>query len=608
MTTAPFVNMIKPLSNLALTENWALAYAGTTDARLDFFYSILPDTQKEKVFSMAQNSWQVDKLDTLKIIFHLGAVRFGKADSKHFQNALYWLYQNHPKTLLANLSLVSETGYWKHLLLLLQDIHEEPQVERMLPATPKIGRKGKGKGRRAGSTLLSQPNWPQLGGMFGLMPVVAPVIPVAPKKKGDKKSMQEENRIRAEEARKKRQVREELRAQKLEKLLTQENYVAIRNQIVSLFVDALKSDMQKMKNKEKISLVGKWAPSPNKSADEKTDIALSIAQAFFGDDSDGKELEVLMRYQKEVLAPLRKYSLVTEVFMSENKWHEIPYNRVASVCLRRSQKLFEKHDKERFEKYLEQVKAGVKTVAAGAITPDVLVKEVLVNRQNELSGVQWQRMVTDLKKTGTLDKCISICDVSGSMSGDPMAAAIALSLLLAEVAIPPWNVVCTFSQNPHFHIIDPSKNLFTKVTELQRLDWQMNTNFQKVFDIILQTAQEAKLSDADMVKHIFVFSDMQFDQCDDGTYHTDHQKIEIKFRNAGYTMPNIIYWNLRDTSTFPTQNNVQGVAMVSGFSQHQMSVFMQGNLDELLKRSTPMDIMRLTLDSMPIADNLKVTE
>lgn len=34
--------------------------------------------------------------------------------------------------------------------------------------------------------------------------------------------------------------------------------------------------------------------------------------------------------------------------------------------------------------------------------------------------LQWKSYVTNLKKSGTLSSALSVCDVSGSMSGEPI--------------------------------------------------------------------------------------------------------------------------------------------------------------------------------------------
>lgn len=51
--------------------------------------------------------------------------------------------------------------------------------------------------------------------------------------------------------------------------------------------------------------------------------------------------------------------------MCANKWQDVKYERVPSVCMKNNKGSFEGHDKERFTQYLEDVKAGKKTIASG---------------------------------------------------------------------------------------------------------------------------------------------------------------------------------------------------------------------------------------------------
>jgi hypothetical protein len=85
----------------------------------------------------------------------------------------------------------------------------------------------------------------------------------------------------------------------------------------------------------------------------------------------------------------------------------------------------------------------------------------------------------------------------------------------------------------------------------------MNTNFQAVFDHILSTAVDGRLPPEKMIRTVFVFSDMEFDQAPattyywqrqpDRTWETDYQVICHKFRDAGYgdAVLQIVFWNLR---------------------------------------------------------------
>ncbi len=69
--------------------------------------------------------------------------------------------------------------------------------------------------------------------------------------------------------------------------------------------------------------------------------------------------------------------VMMQVYMSANAWNEVKYPRVASVCMKNNKGHFEKHDEERFTKYLQDVKAGKKKIASGALKPHELVSEAM---------------------------------------------------------------------------------------------------------------------------------------------------------------------------------------------------------------------------------------
>jgi hypothetical protein len=97
-----------------------------------------------------------------------------------------------------------------------------------------------------------------------------------------------------------------------------------------------------------------------------------------------------------------------------------------------------------------------------------------------------------------------------------------------------------------------------------------------------------------MVKRLFVFSDMQFDvaaaaaadaRAADGAgtwrrggaglgWETNHDAIARVYAEAGYDVPEIVYWNLAgELQTVPVEAERKGVALVSGFSPAMMKVF-----------------------------------
>jgi len=168
--------------------------------------------------------------------------------------------------------------------------------------------------------------------------------------------------------------------------------------------------------------------------------------------------------------------------------------------------------------------------------------------------------------------------VSGSMSGLPMDVCVALGLLVSELTDDPWRGrVITFSEHPEIHRIT-GDTLSEKVNFIRTMDWGMNTDFQAVFDKILEVAVGAALPAERMVRRVFVFSDMEFDQASAHPWETDYEAIVRKFSEAGYgaAVPEIVFWNLRDSRAVPVMSGQKGVALVSGFSKNLLKLFLDG--------------------------------
>ncbi|KAI9194670.1 hypothetical protein LWI28_008073 [Acer negundo] len=326
---------------------------------------------------------------------------------------------------------------------------------------------------------------------------------------------------------------------------------------------------------------------------------MGIARRIFPRESD-KEYEKLEeahyvyrvrdRLRKQVLVPLHKALQLPEVFMSANEWNSLPYGRVPSVAMKNFKNLFEKHDKERFEAYLEKVKSGEAKIAAGALLPHEIVKSANEDSLGEVAELQWKRMVEDVSKKGKLRDCMAVCDVSGSMHGIPMEVCVALGILVSELSEEPWKgKLITFSENPQLHLVE-GDSLKAKSESVEDMDFGMNTDFQKVFDIILEIVTENNLSEDQLIKRLFVFSDMEFDCADvksqrmfvesDGEqskkgWETDYEVIQRKFKEHGYSkVPEIVFWNLRDSNSTPVVAKQSGVAMVSGFSKNLLTLFL----------------------------------
>jgi hypothetical protein len=381
-----------------------------------------------------------------------------------------------------------------------------------------------------------------------------------------------------------------------------------------------------------VSLVGKWAPTPGDSHDRVTNISTAIAVLLHHDGAmpslsrpvntsaavSAEEAHVLRSfYQRWVLTPLRASAHVPEPLMAARRWNEVSYNRVASKCMHINSKHFLKHDAERFEAYLDSVADGKAKISGATLLPHELLSKAVASlnseyikggssvmptlrtriakREAQVTNAQWDAMIARLRYASTLDNCLAICDVSGSMGNIytgadshntrplPILPAIALSMTLAQLAKPPFsNIFITFSAKPEIVTLQEGAGLGANAMSMVQSRWGMNTDLHAVFVcLLLPLAIRHRVPREEMVKRLFVFSDMQFDAADGagrddaGGWATNHDAIERVYAEAGYDVPEIVYWNLAgELQTVPTEAGRKGVALMSGFSPAMMKVFM----------------------------------
>ncbi|KAK1553156.1 hypothetical protein Q3G72_029770 [Acer saccharum] len=586
---------------MTYTENRSPTFMSTGNPCLDFFFHVVPDTPPQSLKNRLQSAWAHDPLTTLKLVCNLRGVRgTGKSDKEGFYTAALWIHENHPKTLASNVDSFAEFGYFKDLLEILYRLLEGSNVRKI--------EKAELAKRRRQRPWCGHDTWSPYRPR-GRQRITKEIrIAVAEKRK----SVPRETRIAAaekqnqeiqEKASKLRKEKRMAMARKvLERYSTDPNFKLLYERVSDYFADCLKNDMNLYESgkSSRISFAAKWCPSLDSSYDRATLICESIAKKVFPREMypEYEEIEedhyayrVRSRLRKQVMVPLRKVLELPELYMAANKWNFLPYNRVPSVAMKIYKDKFLKHDEERFNKFLGQVKEGKAKIAAGALLPHEIIKSFLnysypymcnqVVEIDEVAELQWNRMVDDLRKEGSLRNCMAICDVSGSMYGTPLDVSVALGMLVSELSEDPWKgKLITFSERPQLQNVQ-GDNLISKTKFVQSMNWDMNTDFQKVFDKILEVAVEGNLKPEQMIKRLFVFSDMEFDQASLNPWETDYQAIVRKYTEKGYgsVVPQIVFWNLGESIATPVMGKQQGVALVSGFSKNLIKLFLNNDGD-----------------------------
>jgi hypothetical protein len=188
------------------------------------------------------------------------------------------------------------------------------------------------------------------------------------------------------------------------------------------------------------------------------------------------------------------------------------------------------------------------------------------------------------------------------MSGDPLNAAIALGIRVAEKSMLGKRVL-TFSASPSWVNLSGQDNFVEMVQTVSRADWGMNTNFSAALKMILDAIISQKLKPEDVEDMVLaIFSDMQMDQADTSSKSL-LESIEKQYADAGqrlwnkpFKAPHILFWNLRSTQGFPTLSCQKNCSMMSGFSPALLNLFCEEGL-ESLQSCTPYSLLVKSLDN-----------
>jgi len=569
-----------------LTENGALALPSTGDAVVDYFVrGTIRGVPPETVSSLVRAAWNADKELLLRAIRNARDCRSGKGERRASFLALVVLRAFCAMTYRANMErLFASDGRYKDLL----------EVAALVEGDTAEPRGAGKKDRRAQDRSI-------------------PRLRAEPEP--------ERKRRRVSEGKAKGEAEGEAEGEPLPSALARMGLPPAVGPFweLQLLARELAADVMRLERGERgVTLAAKWAPSPGDSLDRRHRFAGRVAKILFGPGSvgmpegwaatrdalvartpGGRPVEV---YRKRVLAPLREHLRVVERAMSSGEWGAIDYASVPAKAMRQYRQAFQRRDEGRFREFLDDVRAGRATVKTAGLAPDELVSPYLggsKGAEDEVLEAQWRELVATARAKGGLAGTVPVVDVSGSMSGKPMEAAIALGLiacLLPGEADPFHRKVVTFHEEPRFFDVR-GESLRDMVAEVARAPWGGSTDLVKVYRVVLDCALRAGLPQDRLPSTVLVLTDMQFDEAQRCGHQpaTVHETIGAMYREAGYVPPRMVYWNLRASeAALPVAGDVPGAAYLSGYSHHLLGALMEEG------EMTPVAVMRRVLDKYTV--------
>ncbi len=375
---------------------------------------------------------------------------------------------------------------------------------------------------------------------------------------------------------------------------------SVEGDVVSLFKDTLEDDWKSPTP----SLLAKWLKSVNTSSAESRKLGAATAKA----------LGLTQREYRKMLSTLRGKIKVFERRISAGEFDTFTLEDLSALpsgAMMKYRNMFYKRLPDLFENYLAELekpqddvtKEKKVKVNADTLYPHEIVGKITGGRgygyshgapkseQLRLLNQQWKALPNYIKPG---EKSIVMADTSGSMFGTPYNVSIALAVYMAERNEGPYkDLFMTFAERPQFVRIK-GDDLYQKLQSFKNIN-AGNTDVEAAFNMVLNLAIQNGLSQDEMLDKIYIVSDMEFDQAKGGRYSwrntqetysdTLMEKIRRRYQDAGYEMPQLVYWNVDARNTQFPEVGKHGIAYVSGYSPSVFETLMSGKI------TTPLEMV-----------------
>ena len=319
-----------------------------------------------------------------------------------------------------------------------------------------------------------------------------------------------------------------------------------------------------------VSLLGKWIKNGNSKNAKARELGILTA----------KNLGYSVYDFKRMVTKLRQRIGVVESLMSTGRWDEIKYSAVPSRAMKLYKSAFMRRDGERFGEFINKVATGEEKINSATLYPYDIIEELMTKFANyswsgtnmkvdesspeyKVLQAQWDALPNYV---GEGTNVLVMADTSGSMYGRPMFSAIGLAIYFAQRNTGAYhNLWMNFSSECHFFKLK-GETLAQQLASINMDDWGMSTNLKRAFESVLNLAVKEHVPAEEMPKSIVVISDMEIDAADSRDWSFYDLMVE-KFHNAGYEIPNIVFWNVNSRhDIFHADSTRKGVQLCSGQS------------------------------------------
>ena len=322
---------------------------------------------------------------------------------------------------------------------------------------------------------------------------------------------------------------------------------------------------------------------------------------------------------RQLVSKINKTINTPQIAQCNGTWSSINFDKdVTSITLRKQGKAFQGIDNQSFSRtimldsadrrqcsenykaYVQQCKVGQRIAKGNRVSITDFVKDAINATdpvQQDCINAQWNN---NTNQNSTLKNCIAMIDTSQQYTNtninlDPLYSAIGLGIRIAEKSKLGKRIL-TFDTTPSWITLNDCPDFVSTVKKIYSASWGPTANFAAALDMILTTAIENQVSPEEMKDMtLVILSDMQIEQEIKQEIKQENKRnimfnmMKTKYAEAGlksvymepYTLPYIVFWNLRPTSGFPSLAKTENTSMMSGNNPALLNAFCSKGLSVL---------------------------
>lgn len=362
----------------------------------------------------------------------------------------------------------------------------------------------------------------------------------------------------------------------------------IKADVVKLIKEQLSKDIDAASKDAPVSLCAKWMPSLQASNPAVRRNALTLC----------KELGMEKKDYRHMLSDLRNRLNIIEKALAEKdvqKLDAMQESLTSKQNYKYKDALMRLMPEQRAE-YFNKVLRGEANYNADVLEPHEIYYRYHA-QSNWRDGlkedmgyeIMWKQLPNKVEPG---KEVLVVRDGSGSMTvglrgtnrGTVLDVASALTVYFSEHATGQFhNKFITFSSRPDIVDLSGCDTLADKISKLDHYNDCSNTNLEKTFMLILDTAKKNHMTQEEMPENVLIISDMQFDAATGSSYwsgnstpkwnETLFDSIRARFEEAGYKIPGLIFWNVNQEKTaVPEIKNELGLVLLGGYSKNNIDM------------------------------------